>query len=362
MYGTRKRLWSGYDIPLFLTTVLIAVFGVAMVRSAVGTSVGLQGSVERQAIFLVLGLVVSVVVATVDYRLITGSAAILYGLGLAGLLAVLVVGAIQHGGQRWIPIAGFTYQPSETMKIVLAVALAQYLGPRMTEPWRFRNLVVSGVILVVPVLLIYAQPDLGTAIVLLVVWAVTIFVAGVKMWHLGALALVGLAISPLIWLNLEPYMQDRVLTLLKPETNTDAAFISEQALIAIGSGSIWGQGYGAGSQSQLHFLRVRHTDFIFSVIGEELGFVGSVITLALIAFICIRLLKIAQTAPDGAGRLLATGVAAMIGFQTVVNVGMNLGLLPVTGLPLPFISVGGSAVLAQFLGIGLAQSVAARRA
>ncbi|NLT41576.1 MAG: rod shape-determining protein RodA [Anaerolineae bacterium] len=361
MYRTHRGTWPRFDVPLFLATVLVAVFGLAMVRSAVGTSVGLQGSVERQAVFLVLGLVVSLVVATVDYRLITGSAVILYGLGLAGLLAVLVIGAIQHGGQRWIPIGGFTYQPSETMKIVLAVALAQYLGPRMAEPWRFRYLVFSGVILAVPVLLIYAQPDLGTAIVLLVVWAVVIFVAGVKMWHLGVLALAGLAVSPLIWLQLEPYMQDRVLTLLQPDSNPDAAFISEQALIAIGAGSIWGQGYGAGSQSQLHFLRVRHTDFIFSVIGEELGFVGSVLVLALVAFICLRLLRIAQGAPDGAGRLLATGVAAIIGFQTVVNVGMNLGVLPVTGLPLPFISVGGSAVLAQFLGIGLAQSVAARR-
>ncbi len=361
MYSTRRRSWFGFDIPLLLATVLIAAFGLVMVRSAVGSSVGLQGSVERQALFVVLGLIVSIVVATVDYRLVTGAAVILFGLGLAGLLAVLVIGAIQHGGQRWISIAGFTYQPSETMKIVLAIALAQYLGPRMTEPWRFRYLIASGIMLAVPVLLIYAQPDLGTAIVLLVLWAVVVFVAGVKLWHLGALALMGVAVSPLIWLRLEPYMQERVLTLLNPESNPDAAFIGEQALIAIGAGSIWGQGYGAGSQSQLHFLRVRHTDFIFSVIGEELGFVGAVLTLALLAFICLRLLRIAQTAPDGAGRLLATGVAAIIGFQVVVNVGMNVGILPVTGLPLPFISVGGSAVLTQFLGVGLAQSVAAHR-
>jgi len=361
VHSNGRHPWSGYDFPLLLATIITSAFGLAMVRSAVGTSVGLQETVERQAVFIVVGIVLCVLVSTLDYRLVTGSAAILYGLGLAGLLAVLVVGAIQHGGQRWIAIGGITYQPSETMKLVLVVALAQYLGPRMTEPWRFKYLAVSAIVVAVPAALVYAQPDLGTAIVLLVIWAVSLFIAGVKLWHLGVLALAGVAVSPLVWLNLQDYMRDRVLALIRPDANPDAAFQVEQALIAIGSGSIWGQGYGSGSQSQLHFLRVRHTDFIFSVIAEELGFVGSVMTLALLAFVCLRLLRIAQTAPDGAGRILASGVAAIIGFQSFVNVGMNLGLLPVTGLPLPFISVGGSAVVAHFLGVGLALSVSARR-
>jgi rod shape determining protein RodA len=156
-------------------------------------------------------------------------------------------------------------------------------------------------------------------------------------------------------------MQDRVLSLIRPDENPEGNFVVEQALISIGSGSIWGKGYAAGTQSQLHFLRVRHTDFIFSVIGEELGFVGAVLTLAMLAFICLRLFRIAQHASDGAGRILASGVAAFIAFHTLVNVGMNLGVVPVTGLPLPFISVGGSALIAQFLGIGLAESVAMRR-
>ncbi|NPV09657.1 MAG: rod shape-determining protein RodA [Anaerolineae bacterium] len=361
MYSARRSAWAGFDFPLLAAVVVTSLFGLAMVHSAVRGSPGLEGSVQRQAVFLVVSLVLAVLVSTVDYRLLVGSSAILYGLGLASLLVVLVLGAIQHGGQRWIQVGGVTFQPSEVMKVILLLALAQYLGPRSDGPSRLHYLIVSGAITAVPLLLVYAQPDLGTAVVLLVIWAGAVFVAGVSLWQVGLLGVVGLAASPLIWLNLEDYMRDRVLALVRPDHNPQASFVVEQALIGIGSGSIWGKGYASGSQSQLHFLRVRHTDFIFSVIGEELGFVGAVMTMALLVFICWRLFGVAETAPDGAGRIIASGVAVMIAFQTLVNVGMNLGWLPVTGLPLPFISVGGSAVLAQFLGIGLAESVAAHR-
>ncbi len=357
----RGGIGRGYDFPLLLAAVLTSGFGLAMAASAVRDSPGLEGSVQGQAIFVVVGLVLALVMSSLDYRLLSGSAIIFYGLGIASLLVVAILGAVQHGGQRWIQIGGYTFQPSETMKIILIIALAQFMGGRIGTPWRFRYLIFSGLIALPPVLLVYMQPDLGTALVLVVIWAVVIFVAGLSLWQIGLLGVVAAAASPLIWMNLHGYMRDRVLALIQPDQDAGANMVLQQAMIGLGSGSIWGKGYGAGSQTQLHFLRVRHTDFIFSVIGEELGFVGAILTLALLAFICYRLFSIGQSAPDGVGRLIACGGATLIAFQTIVNVGMNVGWLPVTGLPLPFISLGGSAIVAQFMAVGLAESVAMRR-
>jgi rod shape determining protein RodA len=188
-----------------------------------------------------------------------------------------------------------------------------------------------------------------------------VFLAGVRLREVAALLGCVAVALPLVWANLHGYMRDRVLGFVRPGSDPEISYVMDQALISIGSGAIWGKGYASGSQSQLHFLRVRHTDFIFSVIGEELGFVGAVLTLGLLAFICYRIFRIGQTAPDTCGRLVACGVGTVLAFQTLVNAGMNTGLLPVTGLPLPFISRGGSALLAQLIGIGLVESVALRR-
>ncbi|MHB0879145.1 MAG: FtsW/RodA/SpoVE family cell cycle protein [Anaerolineae bacterium] len=360
MHSPGRTSRAGFDWPLLLAVLAISLLGVAMIGSAIRNTPDLVGYDTRQLQFLVLGLVAAVVLAAVDYRLIVSSGLVWYCLGLALLLVVAIVGATIHGGQRWIPIGSFTLQPSELMKIALVIALAQYLGARREEPWRFRYLVVSAIILAIPVGLVYLQPDLGTALVLVAIWGVVVFTSGVSMKQVLVLLLVAGAAAPVIYANLHGYMRDRVTAYINPGEDPDIAYMVDQALISIGSGSIWGKGYGAGTQSQLHFLRVRHSDFLFSVIGEELGFVGTMVVIGLLGFIIYRLIRIGLRSSDGAGTVIACGVATLIAFQSVVNIGMNAGLLPVTGLPLPFISHGGSALLAQLAGIGLAQSVALR--
>jgi len=360
VYSPKSASRASFDWLLALAVLAISLLGVAMIGSATRNTPDLAGYDMRQLQAMIVGLVLAAVLTAVDYRLIVSSGLVWYAVGLALLLVVAIVGSTVHGGQRWIALGSFTFQPSELMKLALIVALAQYLGNRREEQWRFSYLLVSGLIVAVPVGLVYLQPDLGTALVLVCIWGVTLFISGVDMKQVLALAVPVGASVPFIWANLEQYMRDRVLAFIHPDLDPDISYMVEQALISIGSGSIWGKGYASGSQSQLHFLRVRHSDFIFSVIGEELGFVGVAVVLGLLAFIVYRLFRIGLRSSDGAGTVIACGVATVIAFQSVVNIGMNAGLLPVTGLPLPFISHGGTAIMAQLAGVGLAESVALR--
>jgi rod shape determining protein RodA len=208
--------------------------------------------------------------------------------------------------------------------------------------------------------LVYLQPHLGTTIVLAVIWLIMALMAGMRPLHLGILGFVGVLAMPLIWFSLEDYMRDRLLLFISPAQDPAARYNIDQALISIGSGGWLGKGYASGSQSQLHFLRVRHTDFIFSVIGEEMGLVGALFMFALLGVILWRILRAASLARDSFGRLIACGVAALIFFQSAVNIGMNLGLLPVMGIPLPFISSGGSSLIALLIAEGLVQGVVMR--
>jgi rod shape determining protein RodA len=209
--------------------------------------------------------------------------------------------------------------------------------------------------------LIYLQPDLGTALTLVAIWAAMMWMAGIRFRHLLVLAVAGVAALPLVWLNLEDYMQQRLLLFVNPAGNPDSYFNVHQSLVSIGSGGWTGKGLTEGTQSQLHFLRVRHTDFIFAVTAEELGLVGAAVLMGLVVLILWRTLRVAERSRDMLGRLIAAGVAAVILFQSVVNIGMNLGLMPVTGIPLPFVSYGGSSLLTLMLAIGLVESVAMRR-
>jgi rod shape determining protein RodA len=268
------------------------------------------------------------------------------------------VGQATYGAQRWI--SGASFQPSELAKVLVVVTLAQFLAQHEKDIGRFRYILISIIYVAVPMALIYLQPHLGTVIVLAVVWLIMVLMAGMRLLHLGILGFVGVLSIPLVWFSLEDYMQRRFLLFINPTQDPAARYNIDQALISIGSGGWLGKGYASGSQSQLHFLRVRHTDFIFSVIGEEMGFVGALFLFALIAIVLWRILRAASLARDSFGRLIACGVAALIFFQSLVNVGMNLGLLPVIGIPLPFISSGGSSLIALLIAEGLVQSVAMR--
>jgi rod shape determining protein RodA len=277
-------------------------------------------------------------------------------LGLLGIL--FVIGQVAGGAQRWLG-AG-TVQPSELAKILIIVALAKFLADREERLEQFGTVLASLGVVAVPMALIYLQPDLGTALTLIAIWAAMVWMAGIRLRHLLLLGGGGLAALPLTWFSLEAYMQQRLMLFVNPASDPDSYFNVYHALVSIGSGGWTGKGLTHGTQSQLHFLRVRHTDFIFAVTAEELGFLGSVAMMALLAYILWRTLRVAERSRDTFGRLIAAGVAALILFQSVVNIGMNLGLMPVTGIPLPFVSYGGSSYVTLMLSMGLVESVAMR--
>lgn len=350
--------WRDFDYLLLALILVLMGLGVMMISSAVQGSLELQGLALRQAIYGAGGLLLVLTLGAVDYRGLGPLQKLIYGLVILLLLLVFAVGQITHGARRWIDLGIFPFQPSELSKILMILVLASYLAQNEESLHGLRHVLLSLVYVVPPVLLIYLQPDLGTALVVGMIWLVMILVAGMRGRHVLLLGIVGLLAIPFIWLNLQGYMRSRLLLFLDPGLDPAMRYNVDQALISIGSGGWLGKGLASGSQSQLHFLRVRHTDFIFSVIGEELGFAGTSLVVLLLLVLVLRLLHVAERARDTFGRLIVCGVAAMIAFQSLVNIGMNVGLLPVVGMPLPFISYGGSSLLTILIAGGLTESVA----
>jgi rod shape determining protein RodA len=282
-----------------------------------------------------------------------------YVLILVLLGVIFVVGQVAGGSQRWLG-AGMI-QPSELAKIMVIVVLAKFLADHQERMEKLSTVLVSLGIVALPMLLIYLQPDLGTALTLLAIWAAMVWVSKVRLRHLMILAVIGSILLPLIWFNLEEYMRQRVMLFVNPAGDPDSYFNVHQSLVSIGSGGWTGKGLTQGTQSQLHFLRVRHTDFIFAVAAEELGFLGALAIMGLIIFILWRILRISERSMDTFGRAIAAGVGALVLFQAGINIGMNLGLMPVTGIPLPFVSYGGSSLITLMLGMGLVESIAMRQ-
>lgn len=353
-----RRLWRSYDWVLMGTAILLIVYGIAMISSATRDTQDLADYWQRQAIFAVSGLALMLLVAAFDYHFYENLHRPLYILTIVLLIVVFAIGEITHGAQRWI--GSKAIQPSEVAKIVIIIGLAKLLADHDGEMDQLPYLVLSIGYVLLPTILIYLQPDLGTALTLVFIWLTMAVMAGMRLVHLGALTLAGLLASPVVWLTLQDYMRERILLFVNPHGNPDDYYNVQQALISIGSGGWLGKGFGNGTQSQLHFLRVRHTDFIFSVIGEELGLLGAIVLFALFIILLWRILRVANMAQDPFGRLICLGVAAIIFLQTTVNIGVNLGLLPVTGLPLPFVSYGGSSLWTSLVSLGLVESVAMR--
>jgi len=354
-----SRRWRHFDYVLLIVTLLLIGLGITMIYSATSNTPELGKLPQRQIIYAVVGLALMGLTAAIDYRLLSSLSLVLYFITLGILVAVVIAGQTVVGARRWIDL-GLSIQPSELAKLLTIVVLARFLGDHEEDMHRWRYVLIAIAILIPPVVLIYLQPHLGTAVVLSIVGVVMIFMSGIRWFHAMVLGLAGAAVTPLLWFSLEDYMRERVLVFLNPQNDPTASYNIEQALISIGSGGWLGKGLFHGSQSQLRFLRVRHADFIFSVIAEELGFVGTLILLLLLMIMLWRLLRIAEIARDSFGRLIVVGVATVIFTQSVINIGMNLKLLPVTGIPLPFVSHGGSSLVTLLLGLGLAQSVAMR--
>jgi len=355
-----RRIWRNFDFVLLGATVALIVYGEAMIYSATINTPGLEGLVVRQAVYAALGLVLMLMVTAIDYRFLSNLQKLIYAVTLGLLGVVFFIGQALHGAQRWISLGLFSLQPSELSKVLVILVLAQFFARREEQIGRLSTVLLSLVLMAPFVVLVYLQPDLGTAIVMLVIWGAMAFAAGVKLRHLGLLGMAAVLAVPFVWLHLKDYMRRRLLLFINPSLDPAAKYNIDQALISIGSGGWLGKGFAHGSQSQLHFLRVRHTDFIFSVIGEELGLAGALVLFILLGIVMFRILRAAEMARDTFGRLICSGVAAVFFFQSTVSIGMNLNLLPVTGVTLPFISSGGSSLVTFLIAEGLVQSVLLR--
>ena len=355
------KAWKRLDWPLLIAVIALILLGAAMIDSATVNSPGLEGYARRHLVFAAMGVIILFFVAGFDYRLLGPLQWPLYVLGIFLLLLVDATGQVRGGAQRWLSLGPIEVQPSEVTKGILLIVLSHYLSVHRHAVDRLGTLVQYAVFVIPPLALIYIQPDLGTTVSVVFLAAGLIFVAGLPWRYIMGLALLGVISFPMIWASLDDYMKQRVMVFLNPNADPQAVYNVRQALIAVGSGGLVGKGYKLGTQSQLHFLRVRHTDFIFPVIAEELGFLGGTLVVVLFLFIIYRLMRISLHARDMFGRLLAAGVALMLFFQAFVNIGMNVGLLPVTGIPLPFVSYGGTHLVTTLALIGLAESVYAYR-
>ncbi|MGE0227078.1 MAG: FtsW/RodA/SpoVE family cell cycle protein [Dehalococcoidia bacterium] len=350
------------DRWLWLAVGVLVPLGVLMVYSA-----SLEGPRDaasssealRQGAYAVIGVAAMLVAARVDYRLLAPFAGFVYGISLLLLAAVLVVGVSEHGAQRWLGVGGITVQPSEFAKLGLAVALAAYAAARQPRP---SAIAVSLALTALPMGLVALQPDLGTVIVLAGIWLVGVVAWGVSWRALGALAVVVLALVPLLFVGVPDYQRERLAVFLDPGRDPlGSGFNLRQVEVALGTGGVTGHGLFSGAESHLDAVAARSSDFMFGFLGAELGLLGGLLLIALLAAVVTRGFTAASSAPDAFGRLLATGLTAMVLIQGVVNIAVNLRLLPTTGIPLPFISQGGSALVAMLLAVGVLQSVAARR-
>ncbi|PKP78032.1 MAG: rod shape-determining protein RodA [Alphaproteobacteria bacterium HGW-Alphaproteobacteria-3] len=346
-----------FNWGFLLLLMLIASIGFAMLYSVA------EGSFSpwafRQAARFAVGVGIMVSVAMIDLRLWMRLAYPLYGIALAMLVAVEVIGFVGMGAQRWLNLGFVSVQPSEIMKVTLILALARYFhGLTLEEVSRIRNLLIPLGFVGTPVALVVLQPDLGTAILLIATGAVLFFSAGLRWRYFILSGAAVLAVIPILWSRLHDYQRNRVLTFLEPERDPlGAGYHILQSKIALGSGGIFGKGFMEGTQSQLNFLPEKHTDFIFTMLGEELGLVGGLVLLALYFVVLMFSLNVALRCRNQFGRLVAIGVSMTFFFYVFINTSMVMGLLPVVGVPLPLVSYGGTAMLSLMFAFGLLMSV-----
>ncbi len=358
------------DLMLIGLQVLLSALGLIMIYSA--TRFALERAeafptftVERQAIFVTAGLIAVYLVSLVDYREYESMMPLLYGGTLLGLAAVFVFDPV-NGAQRWIPLQWFNLQPGEFAKVtvILTVAYVLAIGTREDEPLRWKKVIQSGALMGVPFAMILIEPDLGTALVLPFIWLVMLFAAGATWRQLAVIMGTATAAVASVWRLglLEEHQLDRITVFIDPSTDPQGiGFQLRQSKLAIGSGQLFGKGLFEGTQTNFSYVPDQETDFIFTAVGEQLGFVGGIVVLALFALIVWRLIMIALSSRDRFGSLLAAGTAAMVVFHVFVNIGMTIGIAPVTGLPLPFLSMGGSFYLAVSIAFGICNSVYLRR-
>jgi len=364
------QLLSAYDRLLFLILFFILAIGVLSIYSVTGNLAAVKGGTPfylKQILWIALGWIAFLLMAWIDYRELARFAFPIYGFILFLLALVPLIGRTGMGARRWLSLGSFSFQPSELAKVGILLALAKYFSDNYPRGGlSLRHIVISGGILMVPLLFILKQPDLGTALSISSIFLSMIFVLGLRSKFLVYFSLITAMLSPflgqLVWNNLKAYQKKRLLTFINPaEDPTGSGYQIIQSKIAIGSGGFWGKGLFGGTQSQLKFLPERHTDFIFSVLAEQWGFVGVFILFILFFVVVLWGVEVAVMAKDPLGALIAVGIIGLIFFYFFVNVGMTLGVMPVVGVPLPLVSYGGSAMVTTLGMLGLLLNIKVRR-
>ncbi len=365
MHIDRRRLFHLDWYLIINGLILLSVGLINLVSATRSLDTGALSLLTKQLVAFAIGLAGIVVVTSWDYRLIAGYSRYFYLAGLALVVIVLIMGTIAGGAKRWLSIMGIAFQPSELMKPIMILLLANMLAQRKkeNEPLGLRDILLPLAYVIVPCILILKQPDLGTAVVILLSCICLFWYVGLTRWTYATLIAAGLAAVPLMWkFTMKPYQKMRILSLVNPDLDPSGiGYHSIQAKIAVGSGQLLGKGYLSGTQHKLHFIPEHHTDFIFTVFGEEWGFIGSIVLFLLFISFIYRSLKIAQNTADQAGSMIAFGIASIVFIQFTINILMAINLAPVVGIPLPFISYGGSSLITTMLCVGLLLNVNMRR-
>jgi rod shape determining protein RodA len=356
-----RRGWRSFDLQLLAYVLLLVGFGIVMGYSASYNDPAAVGGIAqpvKTAIWAAIGLSLFFVAASVDYHWLEPFIVPIYLAVLALLALTMVIGTSLFGAQMSITVAGLDFQFSEVSKVLMIVVLAAFLAGRRERIGRLSTIVGAGLLMAIPTFLVFRQPDLGTALVFVAILAAMLFMSGASIGWLAILAGGIVAVAPVAINALQGYQRQRLFCFLDPYADAQGAcYQLVQAMNAVGSGGLLGQGLTAGRQNQSGLLPVQSTDFIFTVVGEELGLVGGLLLLGLFALLVWRILRIGWQARDTLGSLVAAGLAGMILFQVLVNVGMVIGIMPVTGIPLPFITYGGSSLISLLFGMGILESV-----
>jgi rod shape determining protein RodA len=361
MINVDRRLLINFDWLWFLALLVLSSAGITAIWSTTDAT-SLNSYFGKQIIYLCCGVLAFLVLLYFDYHSFADFIAMIYLIGLAVLGMVLFWGSASGTNKSWIDIGIFSFQPSELMKILVIIALAKYYSELDADYLSIRELVTGGLIVFIPAFLVALQGDLGTVVTFIPIYAVLSCLAGIRRKHVIVLLVIILAAAPLTWFLLQGYQRSRIETVFNPSSDPHRfGYQAIQSEIAIGSGKFLGKGFKRGSQGNLGFLPARHTDFVFAVLAEEKGFVGSILILGLFLFVSHRLLRAAREAKDKIGTMIVAGVLTLLLFHVVINIGMVAGLLPIAGIPLPFISAGGSSLVSFYAAMSICIGIRMRR-
>ena len=364
MFRIDRKLLKNFDWGLAGLVLLILILGLINLYSATsGKEGGANAYFSHQLLWEGIGLVGMIIAICINDEFYRENAVIFYVISLVLLILVDIYGMITSGAQRWIRLGPLTLQPSELSKLSLILILGYYYeAKRSIDILPLRHILVPFILTIVPTVLVVKQPDLGTALLLLFIFISVLLYEGIPMKTLIGLFLAGLATLPVMWRFLRPYQKARLLTFINPDRDPlGAGYHIIQSKIAVGSGGMWGKGFLKGTQCKLEFLPEHHTDFVFSVLAEEWGFIGSLVVILLLFILVIWGLEVARTARNRFGEVVAVGITAMFFWQIIINIGMVIGVMPVVGIPLPFFSYGGSGTLINLFSIGILMSIRMRQ-